>query len=142
MRKNSRLLWTALATLLPLGGCGGIGIGFPSWSSGGPTGPDPFKDGWVQILPTSLTLRVNESRTVVAHLDGRIASFVHFDWRATSSSIRLTPGACSEIANQHRGCSAEITAVTSGAAKVTFSVGLSEYRFADVRVSLDVSVLP
>lgn len=128
----------ALATLFPLAGCGGIG----AWDylGGGSSVDDPYKDGFVEILPTSLTLRVNERRTVVGNLDGRIAYFVRYHWTVSAPSIEVTPRPCSQVANNHRECPAEITAVGSGEVTVTFTASVHD--FFTVRGSLRVSVLP
>jgi hypothetical protein len=74
MRKNGSLFWITLAILLPLPGCGVTGLDYLGGGNG--FGRDPYKDGFVQILPTTVTLRVNEKRTFVANLDGPIAYFV------------------------------------------------------------------
>jgi hypothetical protein len=141
MRKNGSLFWITLAILLPLPGCGVTGLDYLGGGNG--FGRDPYKDGFVQILPTTVTLRVNEKRTVVANLDGPIAYFVRYRWTVSPSSIELVPRPCSGIANNHRECGAEIMAMASGVATVTFTAGLDvEYDFFDVKVSLRVNVLP
>jgi hypothetical protein len=139
MRTNGSLLWMTLAALFPLAGCAGFGGDYLGYGS--PAGADESKEGFIQIFPTSLTLRVNERRTVVANLDGPIAYFVRFQWTVNSSSIELTPGACSEVVREHRECPAELTAMASGAATVTFAASLSPLFFRD-GASLRVSVVP
>lgn len=138
MRKNHRLLWITLAIVMPLPGC--VGTGWDYLGGGTSGGADEDTDGVVQILPTSVTLRVNEKRTVVATLDGPIAYFVRYRWTVSPSSIELVPRPCSGVANNHRECGVEIRAVGSGEATVTFTAGLRD--FFEVRGSLRVNVLP
>ena len=134
MRKNHRLLWITLAIVMPLPGC--VGTGWDYLGGGGEGGTD----GFVQILPATVTLRVNEKRTVVANLDGPIAYFVRYRWTVSPSSLEVVPRPCSGASNSRRECGAEITAVAPGEATVEFTAGLRDV--FDVRGSLRVTVLP
>jgi hypothetical protein len=136
MRKNASRLWMTLALLGPLAGCGGLG----SVGVGSPSGHDADEDGVVQISPATITLHVNEKRAVVANLDGPVAYFVRYHWEVSPSSIVVTPRPCSGAANDHRECGADITAVGSGEATVTFTASVRD--FIEVKGSLRVSVRP
>jgi hypothetical protein len=139
MNTRRRFIAIMLATVLCLPGCG-----VP-----GPIGGldyiyfEDLSEDAIVIVPTQLTLRVNEKRSIVAYLPRPIAHLVRSRWTVTSSSIALVPGECSDVADGVRECGAVIMAVATGTATITFMAGLDlDDDLLDREAVLQVSVVP
>jgi hypothetical protein len=138
MNTRRRLIAFMLATVLCLPGCG-----VP-----GPIGGldylyfEDLSDDAILIVPTQLTLRVDEKRSITAILPRPVAHLVRSRWTVSSSSIALVPGECS-IDDGVRECGAVITAVATGTATITFTAGLDlDDDLLDREAVLQVSVVP
>jgi hypothetical protein len=112
-----------------LGYCGGDGV-------------QPVADGKIELEPRNVELRVGETRTVMATLSGPIAYFVRYDWRFDSAFLRVTPLACSTVADEQRYCLAEVTGHRVGSTALYFAAGLDPMRFDDIYGRASVSIGP
>ena len=137
MRQHTPL-WIMLAALVPLAGCTPV-----SWDHAGDlpnVRPDPPRHGTVQITPR-VTMKVGDTRTISATLDGEVAYFIRYRWTVTGPAVELIPRGCSDVIGVgHRDCRAELRAMASGDASVTFIANVRD--FIEVRGSAYVTVAP